>query len=153
MELYHFGIKGMQWGIRRYQNKDGSLTDLGRKRISDRIRYEKKMHSESRYLEEANRYKKERERIESKGYKKWAKENYYDDLPDSYQKSEFESYIKELKLNEKSSRFFASQTPFLSKSLDSILSRNSDYTQSMRDTRTYVTDWINKSVSESLKQK
>ena len=32
-ELYHHGIKGMKWGIRRYQNKDGSLTDAGRQRL------------------------------------------------------------------------------------------------------------------------
>lgn len=32
-ELYHHGIKGMKWGIRRYQNEDGSLTDAGRKRL------------------------------------------------------------------------------------------------------------------------
>ena len=31
-ELYHFGIKGMHWGIRRYQNSDGSLTPAGVKR-------------------------------------------------------------------------------------------------------------------------
>ena len=31
-ELYHWGIKGMKWGIRRYQNPDGSLTSAGRRR-------------------------------------------------------------------------------------------------------------------------
>ena len=32
-ELYHHGVKGMKWGVRRYQNKDGSLTAAGRKRL------------------------------------------------------------------------------------------------------------------------
>lgn len=31
-ELYHAGVKGMKWGVRRYQNKDGSLTPAGKKR-------------------------------------------------------------------------------------------------------------------------
>ena len=31
-ELYHHGIKGQKWGIRRYQNEDGSLTAEGIKR-------------------------------------------------------------------------------------------------------------------------
>ena len=33
-ELYHHGIKGQKWGVRRYQNEDGSLTNSGKKRYS-----------------------------------------------------------------------------------------------------------------------
>jgi hypothetical protein len=33
MELYHHGIKGQKWGVRRYQNPDGSLTAAGKMRI------------------------------------------------------------------------------------------------------------------------
>lgn len=33
-ELYHHGIKGMKWGVRRYQKKDGSITEAGKKRYA-----------------------------------------------------------------------------------------------------------------------
>ena len=33
MILYHHGIKGQKWGVRRYQNKDGSLTKAGKERL------------------------------------------------------------------------------------------------------------------------
>lgn len=34
-ELYHHGIQGQKWGVRRYQNEDGSYTDAGRRRYND----------------------------------------------------------------------------------------------------------------------
>lgn len=33
--LSHHGIKGMRWGVRQYQNKDGSLTNAGKKRRNE----------------------------------------------------------------------------------------------------------------------
>lgn len=41
-ELYHWGVPGMRWGVRRYQNKDGSLTPAGRRRANKlKSQYEK----------------------------------------------------------------------------------------------------------------
>lgn len=34
-EIYHHGVKGMKWGVRRYQNADGSLTAYGKKRYTE----------------------------------------------------------------------------------------------------------------------
>ena len=31
--LAHHGILGMKWGVRRYQNEDGSLTEAGKRRL------------------------------------------------------------------------------------------------------------------------
>lgn len=37
-ELMHYGILGMKWGVRRYQNKDGGLTPAGKKRYDRDVR-------------------------------------------------------------------------------------------------------------------
>ena len=31
--LTHYGVLGMKWGVRRYQNKDGTLTSVGKRRL------------------------------------------------------------------------------------------------------------------------
>lgn len=42
-ELYHWGIKGQRWGIRRYQNSDGSLTPSGKMRYKNNVRSRNKI--------------------------------------------------------------------------------------------------------------
>ena len=46
-ELYHYGILGMKWGVRRYQNKDGSLTNSGKKRLVN-MEYTKPVEAKDR---------------------------------------------------------------------------------------------------------
>lgn len=53
IRLYHHGILGMKWGVRRYQNKDGSLTSSGRKHYS----------AEARAARKAEKAAKKREKI------------------------------------------------------------------------------------------
>ena len=45
--LYHHGIKGMRWGIRRFQNRDGSLTPQGKRRRRENDAEEAKQKAES----------------------------------------------------------------------------------------------------------
>lgn len=54
--LNHSGIKGMKWGIRRYQNKDGSLTAAGKKRYT----------AEAEKLKEREKTIKNQERVRAK---------------------------------------------------------------------------------------
>lgn len=51
MEYYliHHGIKGQKWGVRRFENEDGTLTEAGKKRYYDqnghiKKKYRTKMH-------------------------------------------------------------------------------------------------------------
>lgn len=78
-ELAHFGVLGMKWGIRRYQNKDGSLTAAGKRKykissdgkMTKRSREEvKKYDSKVKSLKKAATEKKKRQKIRSEALAK-----------------------------------------------------------------------------------
>lgn len=57
-ELYHFGVKGMRWGVRRYQNADGSLTPAGQKRYAKQLKKEfKKGYDAAHPFNTSEKYK------------------------------------------------------------------------------------------------
>ena len=83
-ELYHHGIRGMKWGIRRFQNKDGSLKPAGKKRYDKEVAKlkaeKKKLRNEISVQKKADKLKqleKERDALkaQSKNLKKNSKNN------------------------------------------------------------------------------
>lgn len=62
-DLYHWGIKGMKWGVRRYQNKDGSLTEAGKKRLRNEV--------EDSYAKSSNMQEFGNKLISQKGIRNW----------------------------------------------------------------------------------
>lgn len=48
-ELYHHGIKGQRWGVRRYQNEDGTRTEAGKKRYSENYNEQQRKRDEKLY--------------------------------------------------------------------------------------------------------
>ena len=48
MTLAHYGIVGQKWGVRRYQNDDGTLTNAGKKRYDRDVRENKAKKKENR---------------------------------------------------------------------------------------------------------
>jgi len=54
-ELYHHGIKGQKWGVRRFQNPDGTLTAAGKRR--NIVEARKNLNAEKSKLSELNKKK------------------------------------------------------------------------------------------------
>lgn len=69
-ELYHYGVKGMKWGVRRFQNKNGSYTALGK------IRYNKTNNlteSDKRLVNETYSYRDDNKNFYELHGKMWNK--------------------------------------------------------------------------------
>lgn len=71
-ELYHHGILGMHWGIRRFQNKDGTLTEAGKKHVSRNsdekpkiVRKRLRDMTDAELKESLDRLKREKEYMET----------------------------------------------------------------------------------------
>lgn len=62
-ELTHWGIKGMRWGVRRYQNKDGTLTTAGKKRYAKEMA---KLKEEERVAKNQQRTKAKLDKLDEK---------------------------------------------------------------------------------------
>lgn len=145
-ELYHWGIKGMKWGVRRYQNKDGSLTPAGKKRYSDEVSYMKKKHSKDRYESEAASYERELKWMNDLGYKKYAKDTYLTELSDNEQRKIFAEQQAEVRNMIESAKHFANNTHLLSKRLDSIDPSSMPYKKAVKLVRQYENDWLNETI-------
>lgn len=63
LELFHWGVKGMRWGVRRYQNKDGTLTKAGQKRYNKEM---EKLKAEEKILKNKQRTQAKLGKLDSK---------------------------------------------------------------------------------------
>lgn len=69
--MYHHGIKGMHWGVRRYQNTDGSLTNQGRKRYNYKTdkNYKRELTSYKKALHVYNRNRSNPQEVKNKAFR------------------------------------------------------------------------------------
>ena len=98
-ELYHHGVKGQRWGVRRYQNYDGTLTAKGKKRdLKTAGQYKRALNridqglaEEGHYLRKSQEKVKRLDKKSDKAYQKyldsvttpdgaWKDERYYNEL-------------------------------------------------------------------------
>ena len=104
-ELYHHGIKGQKWGVRRFQNPDGTLTKAGQKRyakqqardadFAEAMKLAKKYDDEAAAKKQAARVRKEAKRQQKSDVKN--RRTLSDkELRDKIQRLQLEKQLKDL---------------------------------------------------------
>lgn len=88
LELEHFGVKGMKWGVRRYQNADGTLTAAGKEKL--------KKYKQSETVRVTKRRDKAQTKYEMATYKRKSKGVTKASSSELRKKYIMETYNKEL---------------------------------------------------------
>lgn len=102
--LEHSGVKGQKWGVRRYQNEDGTLTDEGRKRYGRSLNTIDKLNTQAnKYISKASKSnpKLAKLKIKSESYK--VKANKYAGMTGL---SDFDKQLRYKVMPEKTKRIY-----------------------------------------------
>lgn len=135
-ELYHHGILGMKWGVRRYQNVDGSLTAAGRRRYGTKENYknyQKNKEARREYNKSFNKaYNKQHQAYSLSKKKREENTRRWEDVSDKADKyidahRKYRRSNTGAKLNKKLARSKESDAKFLSERSEYRSARNSRY--------------------------
>lgn len=136
--IYHHGIKGMKWGVRRFQNKDGSLTEQGKKRISKK--YERTSEKVTRDLSKkynkmyVNAYNKAADNMNRGGIEKF----------NTTQRKKYgEKFVeRDGYVNDYKAAFDKEFTKYMNRSLNDFYQSNKNYQQAKNMVEQYgMTKW------------